>query len=170
MKNYLALTIIADDVPGVVEKVAETVKDHGGNWLNSNMSRLAGKFAGILLVDVSPDHQAGLLSALESLSARGIRVIAEPSQEEESERPRTLRLTIVANDRPGIVEEISGVLADNGVNVEELETSCEPAPMSAVALFRGEARIRLPEHLSREDLRARLEALSEDLMLELDGD
>ncbi len=171
MKNYLVLTIIADDVPGVVERVAEAVKDHGGNWLESNMSHLAGKFAGILLVDVTAEDQPRLLEALAALRDGGIRVIAEASEGgEESERPRTLALSIVANDRPGIVEEISAVLAKNGVNVEELETTCERAPMSAMALFKLTARIRLPEGLGREELRLRLEELSGDLMLELNGD
>ena len=52
MNHYLTLTIISDDRPGVIEKVATIVASHGGNWLESNMSRLAGKFAGILLVNV----------------------------------------------------------------------------------------------------------------------
>ncbi len=168
MNNCLVLTIIADDVPGVVERVAETVKDHGGNWLESNLSHLAGKFAGILLVGIAPADQPQLLGALDALGAHGIRVIAEPGREQEGKPPPTLRLSIVANDRAGIVEEISAVLADNKVNVEALETTCERAPMSAVALFRGKACIRLPANLSREDLQLRLEALSEDLMLELE--
>jgi len=79
MNHYLALTIIADDRPGIIEKVADVVTTNGGNWLESNMSRLAGKFAGILLVDIVEEKQSTLLSALEKLNDQGIRVSGEAS-------------------------------------------------------------------------------------------
>ena len=50
--RYLTLTIISDDHYGIVEKVAAVIASNQGSWLESNMSRLAGKFAGILLVAV----------------------------------------------------------------------------------------------------------------------
>ena len=46
----LVLTLIGPDRPGLVEAVAEVVAAHGGNWLESRMARLAGKFAGILRI------------------------------------------------------------------------------------------------------------------------
>ena len=52
MSNYLVLTIISDDRAGIVEQVAQTISKHGGNWMESSMARLAGKFAGILMVEV----------------------------------------------------------------------------------------------------------------------
>ena len=48
----LVLTLIGPDRAGLVEAVAAVVADHGGNWLESRMSRLAGQFAGILEVEV----------------------------------------------------------------------------------------------------------------------
>ena len=56
MKHYLVLTVMADDRPGIVERIADAVAAAGGNWLESNMSRLGGKFAGILLVDIAEDQ------------------------------------------------------------------------------------------------------------------
>ena len=53
MNTYLVLTVIADDKPGLVETLAEVIADHKGNWLESSMSQLAGKFAGILRVSVA---------------------------------------------------------------------------------------------------------------------
>ena len=45
MTTYLVLTIIGEDRPGIVESLAEIISDHSGNWLESSMSQLAGKFA-----------------------------------------------------------------------------------------------------------------------------
>lgn len=170
MNHYLALTIIADDRPGIVEKVADMVTSNGGNWLESNMSRLAGKFAGILLVDIAEDRQAGLLNALNTLNAQGIRVSGEASKAAESATGEHLGLTVVGNDRPGIVGELSSLLAKLHVNVEELCTNCEDAPMSSEILFRATAKVSLPATgLNREQLQDALEALSDDLMVEFEG-
>jgi glycine cleavage system regulatory protein len=170
MNHYLALTIIADDRPGIVEKVADMVASNGGNWLESNMSRLAGKFAGILLVDIAEDKQAALLAALNTLEAQGIRVSGEASKATESAAGEHLGLTVVGNDRPGIVGELSSLLAKLHVNVEELCTNCEDAPMSSEILFRATAKVSLPQSgLNREQLQDALEALSDDLMVEFEG-
>ena len=40
------MTIIGPDRTGLVESVARVVAEHGGNWLESRMSRLGGEFAG----------------------------------------------------------------------------------------------------------------------------
>jgi len=46
-----------------VDSLAGIVADHGGNWLESRMSRLGGQFAGILRVQV-PAEKRPLWSAL----------------------------------------------------------------------------------------------------------
>ena len=79
-------------------------------------------------------------------------------------------LTVVGNDRPGIVGELSSLLARLHVNVEELSTSCEDAPMSSETLFRATAKISLPSSgLNRDQLQNELESLSDDLMVELES-
>ncbi|WP_297190354.1 ACT domain-containing protein [uncultured Porticoccus sp.] len=172
MKHYLALTVIADDRPGIVERIADVVTRAGGNWLESSMSRLAGKFAGILLVDIAEDRQTTLLTALEQLQHQGIRVTGEAcSSLHSSLHPadgERVTLTVVGNDRAGIVGEISGILAKLQVNVEELCTHCEDAPMSSEILFRASATLQLPQDLDRGRLQQALESVSDDLMVELE--
>ncbi|HAW24640.1 MAG TPA: glycine cleavage system protein R, partial [Pseudomonas sp.] len=43
--DHLVLTVIAEDQPGLVECLAKCIAEHGGNWLESRMSRMAGQFA-----------------------------------------------------------------------------------------------------------------------------
>src|SRR3990167_11495407 len=57
--DHLVLTVIAQDQPGLVERIAQCISEHGGNWLESRMSRMAGQFAGILRVDVPLDAHSG---------------------------------------------------------------------------------------------------------------
>jgi len=104
----LVLTLIGHDRPGLVEAVAAIVASHGGNWLESRMAHLAGKFAGILRIEVPSDNATALQAALAALDARGLKVVGEPSDGAgEATSGRTLDLELVGLDRPGIVRELS---------------------------------------------------------------
>ena len=166
--STLVLTLIGPDRAGLVEAVAATIAEHDGNWLGSRMSRLAGQFAGILEVEV-PEEQLGALKiALQGLARQGLRVVTEGSEAASAGAgDKILRLELVGQDRPGIVREISQVLARRGVNVEELRTDRESAPMSGEALFRARARLRLPDSADVEELRSTLESIASDLMVDL---
>jgi len=164
----LVLTLIGPDRPGLVEAVAGVVAKHGGNWLESRMAHMAGKFAGILRIEVTDDEAAVLLAALAELDARGLKVVGEPSGETGTATTgRTLDLELVGLDRPGIVREISQLLANSGANVEELATDRSSAPMSGEMLFHAKARVRLPGDADLATLRSALERMASDLMIEI---
>lgn len=165
--KHLVLTVIAPDQPGLVEKLAQCVAGHGGNWLESQMSRMAGQFAGILRVAVPVEANDELTAALNRLSEQGIRVLVAESGSEPASRWKPIHLDLVGNDRPGIVRDITGLLAELGVNLERLTTEVAPAPMSSELLFHAEALLAVPLSLALEVLQARLEALADDLMVEL---
>ncbi|VXC98330.1 Glycine cleavage system regulatory protein [Pseudomonas sp. 8Z] len=165
--DHLVLTVIAEDQPGLVERIAACIAAHGGNWLESRMARMAGQFAGILRVEVAAEAHAGLIQALQALGSQGIRVQLAASGSEPAGRYSAIRLELVGNDRPGIVRDITRVLAEQGVNLESLLTEVAPAPMSGELLFTAEALLAVPETLSLEQLQAHLETLADDLMVEL---
>jgi glycine cleavage system regulatory protein len=166
--SMLVLTLIGPDRAGLVELLAQTVTSHSGNWLESRMARLAGKFAGVLQVDVPEERVEALTGALQILSRRGLTVVVEASGDSQvAGTPRLFTLEVVGQDRPGIVREISQVLSQRGVNVEELSTGCESAAMSGESLFRANAQLRLPEGADVDELRGKLEAIATDLMVDL---
>ena len=70
----------------------------------------------------------------------------------------------------GAVRDISQALAACGVNVDELESECESAPMSGGMLFKARARLRVPAEVSIDALREGLEEIANDLMVDLSLD
>lgn len=163
----LVVTVIGKDRPGLVESVSAVVEDHGGSWVESRMSRLAGEFAGILRVSVPAAQADGLASALEALKAGGLRVVVERGFEESDEEGHVIVLELIGSDRPGIVHKISEALAARGVNVDELNTECDGAPWSGDTLFKAMARLRAPQSLDLDQLRESLEAIAGDLMVDI---
>jgi len=164
----LVLSAIGDDRPGLVDALAAQIARHGGNWDRSHMAQLAGKFAGIVVVTVPDEEVVALTDALETL--RGlldVRVeVAGGGGLEET--PTLLHLHLIGQDRPGIVREIAGALARRDVSIEELATSTASAPMSAEPLFEADATLRLPRGGDVDALRAALEEIANELMVDLD--
>lgn len=165
--DHLVLTVFAPDKAGQVERIAQCIAEHGGNWLESRLSRMAGQFAGILRVGVPAEAYDELVDALQGLSAQGIRVLIAESGIEQSCTWKPIAMELVGNDRPGIVRDITRLLAEQGVNLERLVTEVRPAPMSSEPLFHAEAILAVPLTLSLEVLQSRLETLADDLMVEL---
>lgn len=163
----LVLTIIGEDRPGIVETVSSLVLEHGGNWEEARMMRLASRFAGMLLVSVPQERAPALSSALEGRAARGLRVLSDVTSDVPPPGRVELRLQLVGNDRPGIVREISHTLAQLGGNFEDLATETEDAPMAGSPLFRASARLSVPAGVSAGDVRRALERIAADLMVDL---
>ena len=164
--QILVLTVIGDDRPGLVEQLSTAISDHQGNWLESSMSRLAGKFAGILKVSVPAEQAAALQQALAGLSLLKVTVESSP-ESQEAPKGRRLRLSLVGHDRIGIVREVSQVLARHAVNVEDLSTHTASAPMSAAILFHATADLTASPTLDTRALTGDLEQISNDLMVDI---
>jgi glycine cleavage system regulatory protein len=164
--SHLILTVIGDDRPGLVEELATAISTHGGNWLESSMAQLSGKFAGIVEVAVPADRIPELRIALAKLN--DLKVSAETATAAKSAPGgRRLTLNLVGHDRIGIVREVSQVLARHSVNVEDLSTRTSSAPMSAEILFHCEAELTAAPDFNARELKAALEKLSDDLMVDI---
>jgi glycine cleavage system regulatory protein len=168
MRTSLVLTIIGTDRPGIVETISDQVLAARANWEESRMARLAGKFAGVLRVSVDAERANRLADDLRALASGDLTVIVERGNEVDVKGFRALAIDIVGLDRRGIVRDISRVLAQRGVNIDELETEVTGAAMSGEPTFRARARVRLPDGTSVDDVRAALEAMADNLMVDLE--
>ena len=167
MRTSLVLTVLGPDHPGLVEELSEIIGAYQGNWMESRMAQLAGKFAGILRISVPADQEQALIDALLAHDISSLRVMVERSQDLEQVEHRNLDLELLGHDRPGIIHDITHTLVDLGINVEELNTECYDASMSGETLFRARARLQVPLSVSTDELREVLEGLAHHLMVDI---
>ena len=168
MNTSIVLTIIAADQPGIIQTVSKTLKKHGGNWTQSSMSSLAGQFAGILLASVPGENTEACLADLHALDSSGLKVTAHGGSEYTAvEKTATYSLSLIGNDRPGIVHDITTLLANLNVSVQDFETMVEGASMGGGELFRANAELLVPENVDIDDLATELEDLANDLMVDI---
>ena len=164
----IVLTVIGTDRPGLVELVSRIVAGHGGNWLESRMSRLGGEFAGIIRVEIPAASEPALARDLAALGSQGLTVVCRSGGNEPAAAARRFAvLDLVGHDRPGIVRDISQALARAGANVEELTTSCESAAMSGEPLFKAAIKIGLPDGCELANIRRELEEIASNLLVDV---
>lgn len=165
----LIITVLGDDRAGLVDVLSGVIAERNGSWVRSHMAELAGKFAGVVEVKVPDSVTDDVIAELDELEQAGhLHIVVEKAEQvgEQSEM-QVVDLVLVGQDHPGIVHEISHALAAKNVSIDELETETTAAPQGGY-LFRARARLELPADVSLADLEESLEAIAQDLMIDLD--
>ena len=166
MNQSVILTVVGSDRPGLTRAIADAVFAAGGNWLESHLSRLGGRYVGSVLVELPADRLGALEAAARAIDAVGLKVEILPSAQDDIRRGQPLGIEIVGQDRPGIVREVTTVLAGLEVNIEDFATAIEDSAWSGAPLFRGKARLLLPDTVSTDQLREALERISGEIMVD----
>lgn len=161
------LSAIGSDRPGLTQALADAVYAAGGNWLESHLTRLGGKYVGAVLVELEPDALPALESGVQAVDAAGLRVAIVPAGDAPGEARTSLTIDVVGQDRPGIVREVTAVLARLGVNIEDFATGTENVAWSGEQLFRATARLTLPGEVGADQVSEALEAISGEIMVDI---
>ncbi len=170
MVSYV-LSVLGDDRAGLVDALSGVVSAHGGNWERSHMTQLAGKFAGVVLVTVPSTQSDRFLEALAPLEEQGLLDISvEAGHMPDMPDSPPMRIELVGNDHPGIVHEVSHLLAQHNVSIDDLQTWTSDAPMHGGTLFHAVAVVRPPAGLTVAELTESLEMLATDLMVDIEVD
>jgi glycine cleavage system transcriptional repressor len=118
------LTAIGRDKPGIVARIARVLVDHGLNIEDSQMRILGGRFAMMLLLRGNASEEALYKDLLATGRELGLDYIyVHPIGDTEAAPPQpTHALSVYGGDHPGIVAAVAEALAENGVNITDLET------------------------------------------------
>ncbi len=168
----LVLSVVGSDRPGLTNALAAAVLAAGGNWLESHLSRLGGLYVGSVLVELDAASVEVLRAAVQAVDAQGLEVRIVPAVEAavaagEGAGGEALQLSLVGQDRPGIVNQVTAALSGEGANIEAFETSVSAEPHSGMPLFHLEARVRLPPGLDASQVQGALQAISAEIMVDI---
>lgn len=166
MVRKVILTVVGSDRPGLTRAIAAAVQEAGGNWLESRLSRLGGRYVGSVLVELPSARLVELERAAQAIDASGLRLAIVDAVEDDERSGQMLGVEVVGQDRPGIVREVTAVLAGIEVNIEDLVTSIEGAAWSGAPLFRARLRLLVPAGIEIEAVRSALEGLSGEIMVD----
>jgi len=163
----LVLSVAGSDRPGLTKALAAAVLSAGGNWLESHLSRLGGLYVGSVLVELDQGKVDALRAAVSAVDAAGLEVRIAPAGARAGAAGETLEFSLVGQDRPGIVNQVTKAVSDLGANIETFETWLTSEAHSGAPLFHMAANLRLPVGLSAAKVQAALEAISGEIMVDV---
>jgi len=164
----LVLTVTGADRAGLVSSLSTSVAEHGGSWLTSRMARLAGTFAGVVLVEVPDEQVSAFREGVVRLADSGLAVAVTVAGPASATSGIPLRLNLIGHDRPGIVHQVSAALAAFGASIDHLATQTREAPMAGGVLFEAEVDVTAPPSADLPALRSALEEIADELMVDIE--
>ncbi len=162
--NQLIITFTTVDRPGIVKVLSDLLSKHQANWKKSSLHQMSGIFAGVIEVSVAPENTKALSDELAALA--GFKMQIELVQQQQAPPEALLVLELTANDRAGIVQEISSAIHHQGGNLLKLVSIQESAPHSGHELFKAKITIGADKE-NIDTMIAALENLADDLMVDI---
>ncbi len=160
----IIITAVGSDRPGMAHALVSVLSDAGCNIEDTTMTRLSGEFAMILIVtppqNVPVEELAQRLVPLEQ--SHGLFINCRDIADEEPGEDDTLAryiLSVYGPEAKGLVARITGVLAQNGVNITDVQTRVASAGTVYVMLF----ELELPANLDADALRNTLETAAQQI-------
>lgn len=165
MNTSLVITLMCDDRPGIIQQLSNIVAHENGVWGHSHFANLSGKFTGIVEVSVPEANRSALAKALDALNHDGMSITVE-STDSKSDADAHIAFNLTANDRSGIIREISKSLADHNFSIESIQSKTESGSMAGIPLFKAELVVTSSEGKRLEELRLSLENVSDDIFVD----
>ena len=162
--NHLVISCIGPDQTGLVDTLSKIISKHQGNWQVSSLHHLSGFFAGVIEVAVASEKSESLIGELKAISGLSCQIeMAEPNLPDVVSN---LVLEITANDRAGIVQEVSSVIHHQSGNLIKLVSSKNSAAHTGQDIFKAKVQIAIDDK-SIDDLISALEQIADDLMVDI---
>ncbi|UPW19982.1 glycine cleavage system protein R [Agarivorans sp. TSD2052] len=162
--KQLVISVLGKDRPGIVDQLSSLVVKHHGSWLASSLTELAGQFAGILHIEVAEENVAALSEEL--LNQPQLLINIAEGSDSDNTADEQVMITVTANDRVGIVQEVTQVLNSLGISLSEINTHVGSAPNWGGLIFTAQLLVPCASDDQRNLIQDSLESLADDLMVD----
>ena len=169
-KKHLVITIVGPDKRGLVADITERVADYHGGIEESRMSRLGGEFAIIMLVSLDESQKDACLTALEKFREQGMEIFSRETTFERTQKFAGFvpyEISVWGADHEGIIHSVTEYLADEYVQLEDIETEVTKAPITGTPLFSMVAEVQAQPTLTIHQLRDKMDDLSDELGVDI---
>jgi len=162
--KHLVISFISPDRPGLVDIMSNAVKQHKGNWQASSLHHISGFFSGVIEIAIEESNSNNLIAALNDIEGleNNIKIAGDLTNKIQP----SVILELTANDRAGIVQEISSVIHHQGGNLLKVVSKTETAPHSGQDLFKAKVTVSI-NNQKTDDLIEAIEGLADDLIVDV---
>lgn len=123
MQHWYMLTVVGEDRPGIVAALTQALFTLGAQLGEASMVRLGGNFTIMLMVNTDAPMPALEETLAPLMQSMGLRLHLDPIKAHLHEHLEpNVQVTVFGADRPGIVAEVTGALAQAGFNILDLNS------------------------------------------------
>ncbi|MCW8919077.1 MAG: glycine cleavage system protein R [Gammaproteobacteria bacterium] len=154
-KQYLVISALGQDRPGIVKNLTQPISESGANILDSRMTILGGEFAVLMMVEGGWDTIAKLEAQLPALEQRlGLTIVARRTTSQQPQANAIpYSVNVVALDHPGIVNQLADFFSGRHINIQDLFTDCYNAAHTGTPMFTATLVVNIPGDISIARLR-----------------
>ena len=172
MGQRCIMTAFGKDRPVIAADVAGVLYENGCNLEDTSMTLLAGEFTLILLFTAGSSDVAGPLSkACRRLEQeKGISAFLRPLEPQEAVKHDgffTRSIHVEGLDQAGIVYKVSRFLADNHINIVNLNSTVKASPESGTAMYVMDILVQIPEGTVMDTIQKGLRVVADDLNVDI---
>ena len=164
MDNYLVISALGKDRPGIVDDLSKAILDNDCNIVDSRMQALGGEFAIILMISGTSEAISQMEAILPGLESQlNLTIIAKRTEQRDAQ-PNFLPYTVdvVAMDHPGIVYQVANFFSSRNINIQDLVTDTYCAAHTGTPMFSLKMTIDVPADTHLADLRNQFIVFCED--------
>ena len=161
--NRIIITAIGIDKPGLVDQISSIINDNDGNIENSKMVKIENQFA--MIIDFYCSKNLDTIKTKLG-NIEGLEITYKPVQMSK-EYNKINQYLISGADNQGIIKKVSSFLSKNNINIIELNTFVQLAPITGSPLFNMEITISYNDNHNIEKIYSKLSNLCENLNLDI---
>ena len=161
--NRIIITAIGIDKPGLVDQISSIINDNDGNIENSKMVKIENQFA--MIIDFYCSKNLDTIKTKLG-NIEGLEITYKPV-EMSKEHNKINQYLISGADNQGIIKKVSSFLSKNNINIIELNTFVQLAPITGSPLFNMEITISYNDNHNIDKIYSKLSKLCENLNLDI---
>ena len=168
MKKMLSLSAIGKDRTGIVSSISKILFELGCNIEDSTMTLLSGQFAVILLLDCPKNSdilklKSKLKTSLSKLDLSfSVTEVDKPGKAKKNFGEYII--AVYGADKAGIVYNVSKYLADNKINITDVQTKISGKKDKIYIML---LEVNIPKMIKETELRTQLDELAKKLDVEI---
>lgn len=166
------VTLLGRDRIGIVESFSSSVTEHGGTWCESRILQVDNQFGGVFHADLPSENadqfESDLRAAFESDFTLGIVRTSETSSPASSQNQ--LHVRVLCSDRKGLLHDFARLCTAQEINILELQTNLQTAPMSGLKMFEITATGESSAAIDLTGFREAIEELGNDVVVDFSDD
>ena len=166
MRNKLIISASGPDRKGIVSEISSILNKYNGNIETSRMIRLEEQFSILILIEIENINIKDLKNNLKKI--KNLKVDTNTTANINENYKNKFHLYINGADNEGIVYSFSNYLTKLNINIEEVNTSIENAPVSATPLFMMDIIVTTNKEINQSNIIGDLNKLAEKLGVEVE--